>query len=119
MKNRCDSTADRPARGATFLDQVQPGWADETDPNMLTILGTRSCPLGLNCGTYKEGVRVLFPESPFDRERQREQVIAHGFLTASSHVLRLLVAKLALPDAAWVHEITTRQQKRTNSDGVL
>jgi len=50
----------RAKAGATLLDLIRPGWANEIDVGQLKLESGRSCVLGQLFGWYSDGVEKLF-----------------------------------------------------------
>ena len=50
----------RAKAGATLLDIVRPGWADQVSPERLDLSDCQACVLGQLYGNYTEGVEKLF-----------------------------------------------------------
>jgi hypothetical protein len=50
------------ARGAKFLDEKQPGWADEIDLDSLQMVSRCNCIIGQITGTYHKGFGEIVNE---------------------------------------------------------
>lgn len=100
-----EDLAERVKRGATYLDERKPGWADEIDVHNLAMLDGCRCILGQLYGWYSETVFELNGRDPAEIENGMDMpddlhrwAVDHGFHGAS----------LAGLKAFWLAEIKAR-----------
>jgi hypothetical protein len=102
--------AGRVTRGALLLDECMPGWDRHIDLDVLYVgSGTFDVP-GQLCGSYWDGVDLLFGSEPVAEERHR-QGVEHGFMWDVGRSEDPQAEAEALQDA-WTDLITARRQER-------
>lgn len=100
--------ARRAARGAAYLDGVDPGWHARVDADALTLADGGACVLGQLHGAFRDG---LWRARLFDGTSAPRAVlspVAYGFF-AADRAPDLAARDYALLDAAWRTEIARRR----------
>lgn len=72
-------------KGAAFLDEERPGWANEINPAEMDLENGNTCILGQlyggNWGSYVTGVEKLFGTNPVGSMEAHDWALQHGFHT--------------------------------------
>lgn len=94
----------RAKAGATLLDIVRPGWADEIDLSQLDLASCEGCVLGQLYGRYENGAAHLFAME--DNGPRADTAARAGFVSWGPSEKTADYSRLT---AAWRRQIEKRQ----------
>lgn len=100
----------RAARGAAYLDDVDPGWYRRLDLEALTLDDGRSCVLGQLHGTFRQGLGRARLFKPGSAPRASLSPVAYGFHCVRAGDEEAERRDYALLDRAWTTEVRRRQE---------
>lgn len=102
---------ERVARGANYLDEVDPGWYRHVDPETLVLADGSACVLGQLHGGYRRGLGrsslLNFSSAPF----ASLSPVDYGFQGVDGVSEDVQARDYELLDAAWSREVRRRQEE--------
>lgn len=101
----------RAARGAAYLDDVDPGWHCRLDLGALALDDGGGCVLGQLHGTFRQGLGRARLFSPGSAPRASLSPVAHGFHCVHAGDAKTEERDYALLDEAWQEEVRRRQEQ--------
>lgn len=102
--------ARRAARGASWLDEADPGWAGRVDPDMLALADGRCCVLGQLHGGFRQGLGRSSLWQLGSAPRANLSPVSYGFLCVQDVPAEAQARDYDLLTAAWEAEIARRHQ---------
>jgi hypothetical protein len=106
----------RAARGAAYLDDVDPGWHRRLDLGALALPDSGSCVLGQLHGTFRQGLGRARLFSPGSAPRASLSPVAHGFHCIPADDPETEERDYAFLDKAWQEEVRRRQEQDQEQD---
>lgn len=103
--------AARAARGAAYLDGVDPSWYRALDADGLSLADGGACVLGQRHGTFRDGLWRARLVNGTSAPRASLSPVAYGFLAVDSGDAALAARDYTHLDAAWRAEIAARLER--------
>jgi hypothetical protein len=100
----------RAARGAAYLDDVDPGWHRRLDLGALALSDGGSCVLGQLHGTFRSGLGRARLFNVGSAPRASLSPVAHGFHCVHAGDEETERRDYALLNRAWQEEVRRRQE---------
>ncbi|PSQ98506.1 MAG: hypothetical protein BRD48_07000 [Bacteroidetes bacterium QS_9_68_14] len=100
----------RAARGAAYLDDVDPGWHRRLDLGALALEDGAGCVLGQLHGTFRRGLGRARLFCPGSAPRASLSPVAHGFHCVHAGDEETEARDYELLDEAWQEEVRQRQE---------
>lgn len=107
-----DQARARAARGAAYLDSVDPGWFTRLDPTVLALENGHSCVLGQLHGEFRLGLGRADVLHMSSAPRANISPVSLGFLSERGLPAALEALDYQHLDQAWQEEIDHRQPVR-------
>lgn len=108
---------ERVARGASYLDDVDPGWAHRVDPQTLSLSSGRHCVLGQLHGEFRLGLGRSYLVSLSSAPRPSLSPVAYGFKCVDDVPSGWQDRDYALLTEGWRAEVRARQMSDGARDG--
>lgn len=109
--------AKRVARGAAYLDDVDPTWYRAVDPDTLELSNGSSCILGQLHGEFRLGLRRAHLFHLSSAPRANLSPVSYGFFHVRNVSEELQDRDYAYLNQAWGKEVRTRQARDQDMDG--
>lgn len=104
-----EAARQRVARGAAYLDEVDPGWWQRLDATVLELSHGQSCVLGQLHGGFEHGLSRASILNMGSAPRASLSPVALGFLCVQGVAATWQARDYALLNAAWQDEIIRRR----------
>ena len=108
----------RVARGATYLDDVDPGWYRRVDADTLELSSGHACVLGQLHGDFRRGLGRAHILNLSSAPQPNLSPVAYGFRCVQTVPEEHQDRDYALLNAAWQTEIRARQQQGRSQNPV-
>ncbi|MFP4227408.1 MAG: hypothetical protein ACLFTE_01115 [Salinivenus sp.] len=107
----------RVARGASYLDEVDPGWYRRVDPHTLSLSSGRHCVLGQLHGEFRMGLGRSHLVSMSSAPRASLSPVAYGFKCVEGVPDAWQERDYELLTAAWRQAVQARRAAELSGDG--
>lgn len=112
-----ERAARRVARGAAYLDDVDPTWYRAVDPDTLELSSGSSCILGQLHGEFRLGLRRAHLFHLSSAPRANLSPVSYGFFHVRNVSEELQDRDYAYLNKAWGKEVRVRQARDEGMDG--
>lgn len=109
---------ERAARGAAYLDDVNPGWHEQLDPDLLQLASGRACVLGQLHGDFRLGLGRASLFNMGTAPRASLSPVHFGFMCVQGVSDELADQDYVYLNRAWREEIRRRQDSEGYPGGV-